>query len=234
MSSTAVPPASELSSTRSSRVIQEGADLLLELFNKEQSQLTLVYRENEKRFNHFKAQAEARIASADSQLANHKVLLGRLSTQYDGSVRDLEVTRNELQHVKAEYAKLMASIEDVGLVYMNGTLHFNDTTAQIVSDFQESAQVLDMVVSHVNSNLDAPLLPPDQNTEACSKAIKPSDFFVFLSGVLHRRYPHILKMQPPSRNASSLEGNYTSMTDATTLDDSESEKESLLVWPGTY
>jgi hypothetical protein len=229
MPSTAVPPASEPSSTQS-RAIQEGADLLLELFNREQSQLTLVYRENEKRF---KAQAEARIASADFQLANNKVLLGKLSSQYDGSVRDLEVTRNELQHVKAEHAKLMASIEHVGLVYMDGTLHFDDTTAKIVSDFRESAQILDMVVSHVNPNLGVALLPPDQNTEACSKEIKPSDFFVFLSRVLHRQYPHVLKMQPPSRNASSLEGNLTSMTDAM-LDDSESQKDSFVVWPGTY
>jgi len=151
-------------------------------------------------------------------------LLEKLSTQYDRSVRDLEVTRNELQHVKAEYAKLMVSIEEVGLVYMNGTLHFNETTAKIVSDFREGAQILDLLISHKNPN---PPLPPDHDTEAFSKEIKPSDFFLFLSGVMDRPgYAHVLNMQQQSRNASFSK----SMNDATP----ESEQNlAFPVWPIT-
>ena len=205
--STAVP--------RSSDAIQRGADLLLELFNEEQSQLIHACRENfENRFNLFKAQVEARIASADSKSVEKMALSKKIFTQYDRSVRDLEVARNELQHVKGEYAKLMASIEEVGLVYMNGTLHFNETTAEIVSDFREGA-----LISHKNPKLDmAPkLLPPDHDTEAFSK---PSDFFLFLA-----RYAHVLKTQQQSRFGNA------SMNDATP----ESEQTlAFPVSPSTY
>jgi hypothetical protein len=236
-SSTAVPPAAEPSSSqnesRSSNAIQKGADLLLELFNEEQSQLTLVCRENETRFNHFKTQAEARIASADSQLAKKTVLFQNITTQHARSVRDLEATRNELQRVRAEFAKLMASVGDVGLVYMNETLHFNDTTAKVVSDFRESAQILDMVISQINPNFDTTPLPLDHNIVALSKAVKPSDFFVFLSAVMDRRHAHILKKHQQSKSGPFSDGNFMSMNDAT-LNDSESEPDLLLVWPGTY
>lgn len=234
--STPVPEPSTSNQNRpqSSQAIQKGADLLLELFNEERSQPTLIYRENEESFNHFKAQAEARIAVADSQLTKKTALLEILFIQHDKSVRDLEFTRNELQHVKAEHAKLMASIEEVGLVYMNGTLHFNDTTAKIVSDFRKDAQILDMVISHINSNVDTAPLPPDHNSaEALSNAIKPSDFFLFLSGILDGQYAHALKAHRQSPSASPSEGKNMTMNDST-LDDPESEQDSSLVWPGTY
>ena len=226
VSSTSVPPAAEPSSSqngsRTSNAIQKGADLLLELFNEEKFQLIRVCRENEKRFNQLKTQAKARIASANNQLANKTALFQNLSTQYIGSVRDLEAARNELQHIRVEYAKLMASIGDVGLVYMNGALHFNDTTAKIVSDFREGAQTLDMVISQINPNFDTTPLPPDHNTEAFSNEIKPSDFFLFLSAVMDKRLAHVLKMHQQSKNASFSEGNFTSMNDAT-LNASDSE-----------
>ena len=228
-SSTGMPPAAEPSSSqngpgsRSSNAIQKGADLLLKLFIEEQSQLTLVCRENEKHFNLFKTQAEERIASADYQLAKKTALFENLSTHYVKSMRDLEATENELQRVRAEYAKLMASIGDVGLVYMNGTLHFNDTTAKIVSDFQEIAHILDMVISKINPNLDPTSLPLDHNIEALSKAIKPSDFFVFLSAVMDRQYAHVLKMHHlQSKSTPFSEGNFMTMNDAT-LNAGESE-----------
>ena len=204
------PESSRENTDRPSNAVQQGADLLLELFNKEKSQLILVYRENfEKRFNQFKAEA-------DSQLAKKTALLGDLSAQYDKSVRDLEVTRNELQHVRAEHAKLIASIEDVGLVYMNGTLQFNDGTANIISDF---LQKLHKIISHINP------LSPDHNIEAFPKAFKPSDFFVFLSGVKDRCYARYFKTNR-QHQATLSEGNI--------LQDSECEEELSLVWPGAY
>lgn len=118
---------------------------------------------------------------------------------------------------------------------MNGTLHFNDTTAKIVSDFRESAQILDMVISQTNPNLDTTPLPLDHNTEALSKAIKPSDFFVLLSAVMDRRHAHVLKMLQQSKSAPFSEGNFMSMNDATlNVSDSGSEPDVSPVSPGTY
>ena len=238
-SSTAMPPVAESSSSqngsRASDAIQKGADLLLKLFNEEQSQLTLICRENEKHFNLYKAQAEERIASADYQLAKKTALYENLSTHYVKSVRNLEATENELQRVRAEYAKLMASIGDTGLVYMNGTLHFNDTTAKIVSDFQEIAKIMDMVISKTNPNLnlDPPSLPLDRNsTEALSRTITPSDFFVFLSAVIDKQYAHVLKMQSKSAPFSDSEGNFMSINDATlNLNAGESESSIFIDFP---
>lgn len=216
--SAGTPSTSSTENTAPSSVaIRKGADLLLKLFNEEQSQVALVYRENlEKRFNQFKAQSE-------SQLTKNTALLGNLSAQYDKSVRDLEVTRDQLQHVRAEHAKLMASIEEVGLVYNNGALHFNDTTAKIVSEFREGTQMLDMVISHnMNSN---------SHTTTSSNPIQPSDFFSFLSGVTDNQYTHYLKMHQ-ERQRTSLGGNMTS--NDTALQDSEYEENLSLVWPSTY
>lgn len=152
------------------------------------------------------------MASADSQLTKKTALLGNLSTQYDRTIQDLEATRNQLQQVRAEYAKLMASIDDAGLVYMNGTLQFNDAASKIVSDFWEGARMQDIVIPNMNA-----------------KAIKPSDLFAFLSE-RSQRYAHGLKMYQQRQSASFLEGN-TSMNDAA-LQDSEIELGSLIVRPG--
>ncbi|KAF8815715.1 hypothetical protein BYT27DRAFT_7128667 [Phlegmacium glaucopus] len=173
---------------------------------------------------------EAQIVAANSQLAKKTALMGVLATQYDRSMQDLEATRNELQQVRAEYAKLMASVDDVGLVYMNGTLHFNDNTAKIVSDFREGARMQDMAISHMNP--DTAPVPPDHNVEAPSKTIKPSDFFAFLSDVMEKgqRYAHGLKMHQQRRSASLSEGN-TSTNDAA-LQDAELEQDSSHVGPG--
>ena len=228
---TSTPPEPGLSSTsdrehgpRSSIAIHKGADLLLELFNEEKSQL-LVYREHlEKRFNEFKAQAEAKMSSSDPQLAKKTALL---STQYDKSLHDLELTWNELQNVRAEYAKLMASIEDVGLVYMDGTLYFNDTTAKVVSDFQQGAELSGMVT---NSNLDT-------TTGARSNPIKPSDFFAFLSDVMTKgqwTYTRSLQTRQQYQNGALSEGNTSTNDKLATLQDSNFEQGSFPVWPGTY
>ena len=193
-------------SPRQSNAIQKGADTLLDLFNEEKSQLTLLYRQNlDKLVGQFKTHAEAQLASTNSQLSKKTALLENLSTQYDRSVQDLEATRNELQQVRAEYAKLLSSIEDVGLVYVNGILHFNDPTAKIVSHFREGARMQDMVISHMNPDLDN-----DATLDDNIEVIKPSDFFVFLSGVMAKgqRYTHGL--------------------------DHEFEQDLKLAWPGPY
>ena len=207
------------SSTRPSNAIQKGADLLLNLVEDERAKLTRLYHDGQKTqellFKDFKTKSEAALAAAETKIGLQQTLIEDLTLEVQTWKSQSVQAGNskELQELRSENERLKASLANVGLEYLDGSLRFDKPTAHVVEDFVQGARTQNTQVAVLlGSEVPVQLIPDGH----LSKPVGPTEFFGVLAGVLEkgRNVAAELERRTKAKENGGLESKVISMKDA--------------------
>ena len=203
--------------TRPSTAIQSGADLLLNLVEDERAKLMRLYDDGQKtqesRFRDFKTKNGAALAAAETKIGLQQKLIDDLTLQNQNSQIAQVGCSKELQELRSENERLKASLADIGMEYVDGSLRFDEPTTRVVENFVQGARFQDTQVAILlGSEVQERLIPE----EHLAKPVGPTEFFGVLAGVLEKGQSIAaeLEMRKKAREIGGLESKVLSIKEA--------------------
>ncbi|PPQ85353.1 hypothetical protein CVT25_000644 [Psilocybe cyanescens] len=177
---------SAIPSTRPSTAIQTGADRLVELVEHEKAHLSHLYhgalKDLEARQKKVQEDHEVQLRSVDRQLQKQEKRIQDLTAELEQTRSHATSVAGDLSSLLVDHEALKASLDKVGLVYIDGRLQFNDKVAHIVDEFVKGAKIQQDAL--LSSRLGE--FYPFERDDALSGPVGPAEFFDVLSGVIEK------------------------------------------------
>ncbi|KDR79941.1 hypothetical protein GALMADRAFT_242087 [Galerina marginata CBS 339.88] len=186
------PVASELPKSQSpapamrpSTAIQQGADLLFELVEHEKAKLAKLYHHSVKALDAgLKAKHELELQPLKNQVHAQEKQIQGLYAELQQAQSRTTVVELELEKLRVEHESLKASLDGVGIVYVDQCLRYNEETTRIVGEFVKGARIQQKAL--MSSRISSSIAVSSPEDDPLLKPVGPMEFFGVLSGVLEK------------------------------------------------